>query len=306
MKFTIFQESRIGRRRANQDRIAYSYSRDALLLVIADGMGGHLHGEVAAQIAVQYITDTFQAEAAPTIDDPILFLSKILNNAHYAIVDYAGDRLLEEAPRTTCVVCLVQDNVAFWAHAGDSRLYLIRGGRVAALTRDHSRVRMMVEDGLISESEAAVHPARNRIFSCLGGNRTPQIEFSPRTPLLAGDVIVLATDGAWGPLGAERLIGGLDGATVMESVPRLLDLAEELGGETCDNASMIAMNWEESYAGDTSGLVSTQTMPLDSFTTQMEGFSRVRDAGVPPGDLSDEEIERAIEEIQTAIRKYSK
>jgi PPM family protein phosphatase len=52
--------------------------------------------------------------------------------------------------------------------------------------------------------------------------------------------------------------------------------------------------------------VSTQTMPLDSFTTQMEGFSRVRDAGVPPGDLSDEEIERAIEEIQTAIRKYSK
>ncbi|MBS1171401.1 MAG: serine/threonine protein phosphatase [Proteobacteria bacterium] len=291
MKFTIYQESRIGRRRANQDRIAYSYSRDALLLVIADGMGGHLHGEVAAQIAVQYITDTFQAEAAPTIDDPVLFLSKILNNAHYAIVDYAGDRLLEEAPRTTCVVCLVQDNVAFWAHAGDSRLYLIRGGRVAALTRDHSRVRMMVEDGLISESEAAVHPARNRIFSCLGGNRTPQIEFSPRTPLLAGDVIVLATDGAWGPLGAERLIGGLDGATVMESVPRLLDLAEEL---------------EESYAGDTSGLVSTVTMPLDGFTTQMEGFSRVRDAGVPPGDLSDEEIERAIEEIQTAIRKYSK
>jgi serine/threonine protein phosphatase PrpC len=306
MKFTIYQESRIGRRRANQDRLAYSYSREALLLVVADGMGGHLHGEVAAQIAVQYITETFEADAAPKIEDPIHFLSKVLNNAHYAIVDYAGDHLLQEAPRTTCVVCLVQDNVAFWAHAGDSRLYLIRGGRVAAMTRDHSRVRMMVEDGVITESEAARHPARNRIFSCLGGNRAPQIEFSPRTPLLVGDIIVLATDGAWGPLADERLIRGLEGGTVMERVPRLLDAAEELAGDGCDNLSMIAMNWDESYAGDTSGLISTLTMPLDAFTTQIEGFNRIRETGAAPAGLTDEEIERAIEEIQTAIRKYSK
>jgi serine/threonine protein phosphatase PrpC len=306
LRFTIFQESRIGQRAANQDRIAYSYSRDALLLVVADGMGGHLHGEVAAQIAVQYITETFQREAAPTIEDPIQFLSRVMNNAHYAIVDYASDRLLKEAPRTTCVVCLVQGNVAHWAHAGDSRLYLIRNGAIAAMTRDHSRVRLMVEDGLISESEAAVHPARNRIFSCLGGSHLPQIEFSPRTPLHAADVLAMATDGVWGPVSSEQLVNLLSGAGVMESVPRLLDLAEVQAGASCDNLSIIAMNWEESYAGDTSGLISTLAMPLDSFTTQMEGFDRMRGKPSPGADLSEEDIERAIAEIQAAIRKYSK
>jgi PPM family protein phosphatase len=305
MKFTIYQESRTGKRRANQDRIAYSYSRDALLLVVADGMGGHLHGEVAAQIAVQYITETFQNEAGPTIDDPVLFLSKVLNNAHHAIIDYASDRLLKEAPRTTCVACLAQDSLAFWAHAGDSRLYLLRDGRIEAQTRDHSRVRMMVEQGLISEDEAAIHPARNRVFSCLGGNHSPQIEFSPRTPLKSGDVIVLATDGAWGPLGAQRLIGGVCGANVIEAVPKLLDAAEVLAGDECDNLSMIAMTWEESYSGDTTGLISTIAMPQDGITTQMEGFIRAR-GGSAAGDLSDEEIERAIAEIQAAIQKYSK
>ena len=101
-------------------------------MVVADGMGGHLHGEVAAQIAVQYITEAFQREAQPQLKDPFLFLSGGLGNAHHAILDYAADRVLPEAPRTTCVACVVQDTVAYWAHAGDSRLYAFRGGRIMA------------------------------------------------------------------------------------------------------------------------------------------------------------------------------
>ena len=90
MKFTIFQESRPGRRPANEDRIAYSYSRDALLMVVADGMGGHLHGEVAAQIAVRHLIETFERESMPRLPDPFLFLSWGLTNAHQAIAAYAG------------------------------------------------------------------------------------------------------------------------------------------------------------------------------------------------------------------------
>lgn len=306
MKFSVFQESRIGKRRNNQDRLAYSYSRDALLLVIADGMGGHLHGEVAAQIAVQYITETFQAEAAPRINDPTQFLSRSLTNAHYAILDYASDRLLPEAPRTTCVACVVQDGRAFWAHSGDSRLYLIREGRIEARTRDHSRVQMMVDEGLMTENDAASHPARNRVFSCLGGTHMPHIDHSPRTALQAGDVIVLATDGAWSPLRSEGLIAGLARGDIMAVVPGWLDTAEHLAGDDCDNLSMIAMRWEDEYMDEPSTHISTLTMPLDSFTTQMEGFSRAREGSSAGGDLTDEEIERAIAEIQSAIRKYSK
>jgi serine/threonine protein phosphatase PrpC len=304
MKFTIYQESRIGKRTSNQDRVAYCYSRDALLMVLADGMGGHLHGEVAAQIGVQYITEYFQREARSRVADPFLFLSRGLTNAHNAIIDYAEERELPEAPRTTCVACIVQDSVAYWAHAGDSRLYVIRGARVLAQTRDHSRVQMLIDNGQITENEAAHHPSRNRVFSCLGGVQSPQIDFSRKTPLQAGDVLVMCTDGFWGPLGNSDIIRGFAGTNITQAAPKMMDQAELLAGEGCDNLSIIAMNWEEDYAEATTiGAVQTQTMPLDSHTTQMEGFERNRPR---EPDLTDDDIERAISEIRTAIQKFSK
>jgi PPM family protein phosphatase len=304
MRFTIYQESRIGKRKSNQDRVAYCYSRDALLMVVADGMGGHLHGEVAAQIAVQYITEAFQREATPALLDPFAFLAAGLNNAHNAVLDYTLERDLPDAPRTTCVACVIQNSIAYWAHAGDSRLYLIRGDRTFAQTHDHSRVQLMVDDGLITEEEAMNHPNRNRVYSCLGGPIPPQIDFSAKTALHTGDIIVMATDGFWGPLGNEALVRGFAGRSVVEGTPRLMDDAEVLGGRTADNLSVIATTWEDGY-GDltTTGSVQTQTMPITAHTTQMEGFDKMR---LRESDLTDDDIEKAIEEIRTAIQKYSK
>lgn len=306
MKFTIYQESRPGKRSSNQDRIAYCYTRDALFMVVADGMGGHLHGEVAAQIAVQFTTEAFQREAKPAIADPFMFLSAAITNAHHAILDYAADRLLPEAPRTTCVACIVQDSVAYWAHTGDSRLYVIRNGRTLAQTRDHSRVQRMLDEGLISAEEAINHPARNRVFSCLGGSHLPQIEYSKKTPLVTGDIVMLCTDGVWGPLPAEQIASAMSSGNIMQAVPALLNNAEARGGANADNLSLIAMRWEENYEADTLGSVSTKTMPIDSFTTQMEAFAKARQGAKPLPNLSDEEIERAIEEINTAIKKFTK
>ena len=300
MKFTIYQESRIGRRRNNQDRIAHCYSRDALLTVLADGMGGHLHGEVAAQIAVQYLTEAFQREAKPRLDDPFRFLASGLENAHYAIVGYTDERNLPDAPRTTCVVCVIQDNIAYWAHAGDSRLYLLRGDRVVTRTRDHSRVQMMVDDGVLTEHEALRHPARNRVFSCLGGDVAPQIDFSRRTPLKAGDVILLCTDGFWAPLGNEALARGYATGDVTAATPAMMDCAEASAGESGDNLSVVAVHWQEGYDEDAASGVATETMPLDAHTTQMQGFSK--GGGAEP-DLTEDDIERAIAEIQNAIKR---
>ncbi len=305
MKFTIFQESRIGQRKANQDRNAYCYSRDALLMVIADGMGGHLHGEVAAQIAVQFITQAFQQHAKPTLGDPVFFLSRALTNAHNAILDYACDKHLPEAPRTTIVACVVQEGFAYWAHAGDSRLYLLRHGRIATQTRDHSRVQLMLDQGLINAEEAAHHPNRNRIYSCLGGNHPPQIEFSKRFALRDGDTIALCTDGLWGPLGDEGVLLGLNGQGVMEAVPRMLDQAEAAAGPGCDNLSLIAMCWQDEMGAMRPDAISTRTMALDKFTTQLESFETTR-SPVSDFDLTEDEIERAIAEINSAIQKFSK
>jgi hypothetical protein len=180
MKFTIYQETRIGKRANNEDRLAHCYSRDALLMVVADGMGGHYYGEVAAQIAVQTLTEAFKREFKPRIRDPFMFLQKGMLNAHRGILDFAGKHHLQDSPRTTCVACIVQNNVAYWAHSGDSRLYLLRNGKVLAQTKDHSRVRLAGRSGVISEAQVLSHPDRNKIYGCLGGQQTPEISSRAR------------------------------------------------------------------------------------------------------------------------------
>ncbi len=301
MRFTIYQESRIGRRKSNQDRIAYCYSRDALLMLVADGMGGHLRGDIAAHIAAQHITQAFQREAQPALTDAPLFLSRALNAAHHAILDFALDKRLPEAPRTTIVACVVQEGMAHWAHAGDSRLYLLRDGQVFTQTRDHSRVQLMIDQGLLDARDAARHPGRNRIYSCLGGNHSPQIEYSRRIPLQDGDVIALCSDGLWGPVDNEGILIGMTGIPMSQAVPRLLDRAEHRAGATADNLSMVAMCWHDDVGAAIPDSVSTQTMALNDFTTQLDSF----EWGQPDAtaDFNDDEMERAIREINAAIHK---
>ncbi len=244
MRFSIFQESRIGKRKSNQDRMNYAYTRDALLMVVADGMGGHLHGEVAAQMAVQVITDAFRHAARTTLADPFMFFSRTLSQAHHAINKHASENGMPESPRTTCIACVVQNNIAYWAHVGDSRLYAIRSGKVLALTRDHSHVKLLVEQGLIEPDAAATHPARNLVYSCLGGAQPPEIEFSRKMPLKPGDIIALCTDGVWAPFLDDTLVRLLATSSPMTSVPHLLDLAEKNAGDHCDNLTLMAMQWE--------------------------------------------------------------
>ena len=306
MKFTIYQESRPGKRANNEDRLAHCYSRDALMMVVADGMGGHYYGEIAAQIAVQTLVESFQRSAIPTIGDPFLFLQTAMMNAHRAIIDFTENHKLNDSPRTTCVACIVQNNVAYWAHAGDSRLYLMRGGKVLTHTRDHSRMQLLLDQGIINEAQAAVHPERNKVYSCFGGPLAPEIEFSRKTPLEAGDVIFLCSDGVWGPLPGDLIAVALKSDNLMKAVPMLLGQAEIRGGPNADNLSAVAVRWEDTYmeAGSTgSSAVSTQTMSRDTITTRLDAFGRNPNYRT---ELSEDEIERAIEEIRSTIHKFSK
>ena len=297
MKFSIFQESRKGGRKANQDRIGYAYTRDTLLTVVADGMGGHLHGEVASQITVQYLTEAFQRDAKSKLADPSDFLKKGITEAHFALADYAKARGLAESPRTTCVACVVQDSVAHCAHVGDSRLYHVRRGQVQAQTRDHSRVQILIDRGRIREEAVAAHPDRNKIFNCIGAATPPEVELSKQMPLQEGDTLLLCTDGLWGPLTRKLITAALLRGDIMKAMPELLDLAEARAGKDSDNLSVVAIAWEESPTGATAATVPFPD--LDGVTTQREDFSKTEN-----GDLTDEEVESAIAEIREAIRKH--
>jgi serine/threonine protein phosphatase PrpC len=306
MKFSIYQESRQGPRKSNQDRVAYCYSRDSLCMVIADGMGGHLHGEVAAQIATQFIAEAFQREAQPRIADPFKFLLDSITNAHHAIVDYANVRSLLETPRTTVVGCIIQDGIAHWAHVGDSRLYLIRNGKVEAQTKDHSRVQILVDAGRVREEAIAAHPDRNKIFNCLGQMGPPKVDLSRRVALRHGDVILLCTDGVWGPLHSRHICEEFLRNDVMRAVPILLDMAEARAGKDGDNASVVALSWSDDTGSPTGDEISTVSMDPTELKTTVEQFGRSKPPAPQAGYLTDDEIERAIDEIRNAIKKHSK
>ena len=298
MRFTIFQDSRQGDRQGNEDRIGYSYSRDVLMMVVADGMGGHVDGEVAAEIAVTEITRRFQQEARQPLKRPIDFLISAISSAHRAIVSHAVEQNMLECPRTTCVACIVQAGRAYWAHAGDSRLYVLRRGALIAATQDHSRVQQMIDAGAITVEMAARHPDRNKIFSCLGGVVPPQIAISREFRLATGDTIVLSTDGFWAQIPAALIGGMLRKQGIVEIFPGLLNEAHRRAGGESDNLSVVAMTWEaqgDPHAEDTTALDNEQ-FATSTNTAQLE-------AGDAQDDVTEEDIERAIAEIQSAIRK---
>jgi serine/threonine protein phosphatase PrpC len=299
MRFTIFQDSKIGDRKENEDRVGYSYSRDVLLMTIADGMGGHAQGEVAAEIAVSEITRRFQQEARNRLKRPFDFLVSAIQSAHRAIVSHAVEHNLLECPRTTCVACIVQGGRAYWAHAGDSRLYVLRNGELVATTQDHSKVQQMIDAGAISVEAAMRHPDRNKIFSCLGGVVPPVIDVGRDFALDIGDTLMLSTDGFWSQIPASILGTMLKKQTVMDLMPGLLAEAQRRAGGESDNLSVVAMTWEnqdDPSVADTASLDDEQ-FATSTNTTQQLGMEQASE------DVTDEDIERAIAEIQNAIKK---
>lgn len=239
MRFSICQMSRRGGRNYNEDRLGHAYSRDSLLMVLADGMGGHLHGEVAAELAVKTLTQEFERQAKPRLEKPGEFLNLSMQSAHRAILRFAQEHGLSGNPGTTCVACVVQDGAAWWGHAGDSRLYLFRDSRLTAKTRDHSLVGQMVERGIITEDEAAIHPVRNIITNSLGATELPWIELGEETPLLKNDTLLLCSDGLWGPLEHQEMASVFGACPIDQALPQLMEKAESRAGATSDNLSAI-------------------------------------------------------------------
>jgi serine/threonine protein phosphatase PrpC len=305
MKFTIFQNSRQGPRPYNQDRLAYSYSKDALLLVVADGMGGHKHGEVAAQLAVTTMTEAFQRLAVPTLASPAKFLTEYIQQIHDTIDQYAQERDMLEAPRTTIVAAIVQRGMLYCAHVGDSRLYHYRDSHLLFRTEDHSVVQHLYNKGMISKDDMSTHPYRHKVSNCLGGDVPPKIDLADRQELAEGDTILLCTDGVWGAVADEQIKHMLNNASIEDGVTELLNHAEQVSHEQGDNMSAIGLQWGDKLSSNVA--VSTAAMTLGATTTIMNPVTQP-DADDPlyndaTEDFTDDEIEKTIAEIQVALGK---
>lgn len=287
MKVSTAQANRLGNREMNQDRMTVLENADSILLVIADGMGGHAGGEIAAEIVINTMTKHFQSSAKP-IRNPRAFLGLAIEAAHRNIVTIGGSREAPFDPRTTCVACLVQGQHAWWAHVGDSRLYLLRDQQCIARTEDHSYVQDLHSKGEISEADMLTHPMRNYLTNCLGGDaERPKVEFGEYDKLQTDDVLVLCTDGFWSQLANGQLESLCGVADIDTRLNELAGIAEQRYYPQSDNISAVALRWH--------GIGNEPELPYPVKKPAKTGNSNAFD---------DPSVSEAVDAITKALEQY--
>ncbi len=292
MRFSVFQVSRRGGRAKNEDRMGYRYTRESGLFVLADGMGGHPEGEVAAQLAVQTVSALYEQHATPRLQQAGDFLVHALLAAHRTILRHGLERGMTDMPRTTLVAAVLQGDAASWVHCGDSRLYLARGGALVTRTRDHSYAEQLAPDAVRAGSIN-----RNMLFTCLGSPAQPVYHVGGPLALQQGDRILLCSDGLWGNVSDDDIVHELSTRPVAQSVPELVEKALRGGGDSCDNVTALGLEWDSVGA-----FASTQGLRADEADRFAATVQSLDPQGAAP-ELDEAEIERSILEINETIRQ---
>ena len=300
MRFSVYQVSRRGGREKNEDRMGYCYTRDSGLFALADGMGGHPEGEVASQLALQTLAAAFQREAKSSLKSPLRFLQDAILAGHHQLLRYATEKGLVDTPRTTVVACVLQGRAAFWAHCGDSRLYLVRGGKLVARTRDHSYTELQNTLSQVVPIDAKFN--RSVLFTCLGSPGKPVVDTVGPVTLQSGDRLIVCSDGLWSQLDDEQIVDLLSTRSLSDAVPEMVERALRNGGAHGDNVTVLAVEWESVEESDSVAGVSTRSLGEDVFASTIQ--ASLGETGA--GDLDEAEIERSIREINEAIQRSSK
>jgi protein phosphatase len=224
----------------NEDAISLQEDdgRGYYLALVCDGMGGHNAGEVASAIAVETISNYVAEEFGGELET-----AAVIERA-FAVASRRIDDLAEENPAArgmgcTAVLVLGVKDKLFVAHAGDSRAYRLRNGELFPLTRDHTMVQEMLDNGLISKEQASVHPYRGRISRCLGHGRNKGDPTISEYELERGDDVLLASDGLTDVLPEDEIQALVGQRDVRSSCRRLVEAANKSGGP--DNISAIVM-----------------------------------------------------------------
>ncbi|KQW70024.1 MULTISPECIES: PP2C family protein-serine/threonine phosphatase [unclassified Methylibium] len=301
MRFSVYQISRKGGREKNEDRMGYCYTRDSGLFALADGMGGHPEGEVASQLALQTLAAMFQRDAKPVLKDPMRFLHDAIIAGHHQLIRYATEKALIDTPRTTIVACVLQGNTAYWAHCGDSRLYLVRGDKLIARTRDHSYSEL--QDTMAQVVPMGERFNRNVLFTCLGSPGKPVVDTVGPLILQKRDRLLLCSDGLWGSISDDTITEQLATRSISDAVPELVEQALRKGGPKSDNVTVLSVEWEAAENAVTDQAISTQTLGEEVFASTIQ--ASVGAGSGEPDELDEAEIDRSIREINEAIRRSS-
>jgi len=310
MDYNISHHTLPGARSTNQDRAAYAERDNAVLMVVADGLGGYVGGEMAAETMVDTMIDSFERVRSPLIQDPAAFLVLSISLAHSRINRRAKQEGINVShPRTTCVACLIQNGYAYWAHVGDSRLYHFRDGCFLTRTIDHSTTDPMYQEGILDEKESMRESGH--LVRCVGGPKRPLVTLGAETRVQKGDVLLLCTDGVWRAFTERDIEQVLDAQRLEDSIERMMARSARKFRKDCDNMTVVGLTWD---AAPTAAppLLALSIPELDQETLWRDAKQRsaarregrAADKGEPPAEQSTRdvgEIEATIAEIESFV-----
>lgn len=219
-------------RKANEDFFGEvdtsNTTKNGHIFIVCDGMGGHVGGAVASQMAVDCIVDFFNTDF---YDNIYLAIEKSISFANTQIFLRSQSDASLKGMGTTCTVLVQRDDELFIGHVGDSRIYIQTDGKLFRLTKDHSYVQTLVDKGEITDSEMELHPRKNELTQALGVAESVNVEVS-NTPILAkiGDKILMCSDGLCGFVSDKVISQVLQSDSVNKSNNALISLANNAGG----------------------------------------------------------------------------
>ena len=236
MHWETAKSENVGGREEQQDRVELFTARDGAdrLLVLADGMGGHAGGAIAAEAVIETTRKVWSAHALNAME-PDELIQRVCKDGHENINWIGAEQGLE--PRSTLTLLYTDDRQARWAHVGDSRIYHFRDGALVKRTRDHSVVQMLVDMGKIDDHEMATHPDQNRLTQSLGGDTTPEPDFES-AKIQPGDGFLLCSDGLWEVVSTDEMSQALNAVSIGKSAKKLAKAAAQRGGKSGDNVSV--------------------------------------------------------------------
>lgn len=231
--FTIYGETKIGLVRSlNEDAFAISEARDIML--VADGMGGYVGGEIASKTAVEAVLYYFNNYTYASTRQ----LEKVIQYANSCILSKIAIEPSLQGMGTTLSLLTLSEGNAFWGHVGDSRIYLFRDGDLTQITPDHTFVQELLDQGRITQAEAADHPDRHVLTRAVGVDQELEVAIGA-FPVRENDRLLLCSDGLTSSLSEEIIVEALSDyrRSEKEIIRRLFDLVYEAGAK--DNVTAI-------------------------------------------------------------------
>jgi protein phosphatase len=215
---------------------------DEYLVVVADGMGGHKAGEVASSLAVNELSKRFsELSSVGTKEEAVIWLKEIVDEINVKILKFAEEHVEATGLGTTCVCSIITDDFLLFGNVGDSSGYVLKNGKLYKVTRDHTLVNILLENGELTESEAKTHPQKNVLMKALGAAEEIDVDIFDVEKTLDG--VLLCSDGLTNMVSVEqmeKILGDKD-LDLEDQVGKMIMKANMRGGT--DNITVACVKF---------------------------------------------------------------